>query len=306
MLMKQIAYDVAVVGGGPAGLSGAMLLARSRRRVIVCDDGQPRNAAAKTVNGFLCSDGISPFELRRRGTSECRRYGVVFCESTVVNVRYDNSTPSHAFSLELQNGLAVASRKLLLATGMKDTYPKLKGFDQFYGSSVHHCPYCDGWEHADSRLVAYGKGPAAAKLAITLLSWSNSVTCCTDGFHLDTATRQRLEEYQVTYRSEQLSRLNGNNRQLQSITFATGEPLDCDALFFSSDQAQRSPLAQMLGCECDEDRLIKVQGKQGSGVRGVFLAGDADGDVQFAIVAAAEGAIAATAINAELNEEDFP
>jgi thioredoxin reductase len=299
-------YDVAVIGAGPAGLSGALLLARSRRSVVVCDDGQPRNYAAHAVHGFLGSDGINPALLRRRGMEECKTYGVEFIESSVVIASREEADHSLMFHLGLKNGMSLKARKVLLATGVKDELPQLPGFQQFYGTTIHHCPYCDGWEHADKTLVAYGKGPSAAKLAVKLLAWSKSVICCSDGAAINDSDCCRLKKYGIRYRPETIKELVGTDGQLQSIMFSEGVPLACDALFFSAGHGQRSSIPEMLGCECNDRGLALKHGKQGSGNRGVFLAGDADGDVQFAIVAAAEGAVAATAINSELQDEDYP
>jgi len=299
-------FDVAIIGGGPAGLSAAITLSRARRRVIVCDHGRPRNYAAKAVHGFLGLDGIEPNALRRRAAEECYSYGVSFEHDEVIEASCPASQGKSLFEVKLKEGRTIRARKLLLATGVKDQLPELPGLENFYGTSIHHCPYCDGWEHRDKRLVAHGKGPSAAKLAVTLLQWSPSVTCCTDGEALDASETRRLQQYGIEYRGEHIGALAGNGGQLEEVHFVTGQPLQCDALFFSAGQGQRSSLPQMLGCKCDEDGLIKSEGKQGSGVCGLFLAGDVDGDVQFAIVAAAEGAIAATAINTELQEEDYP
>jgi thioredoxin reductase len=300
--VKRNTWDVAVVGGGPAGLSAALLLARSRRSVVVCDDGHPRNYAAKLVNGYLGLEGFSPSEIRKLGIAQCESYGVTFVNGRVTTAALQDE--SGLFRIELEEGDIVVTRKVLVATGMKDDLPKIKGFHEFYGTSVHHCPYCDGWEHRDQRLVAIGKGSSAAELAVTLRNWSKHVTCCSNGETLDTAAYERLDRLGINHRAESITELRGVGGQIREVHFSQRSSLECDALFFSAGQNQRSPIPQMLGCECDEDGLLVVKGKQGSGTRGLFLAGDADGDVQFAIVAAAEGAIAATAINKELIEED--
>jgi len=304
--MADDTFDVAIIGGGPAGLSAALLLSRSRRRVVVCDHGRPRNYAAKAVHGFLGLDGIEPSTLRKQAAEECSSYGVAFVHGEVVSASCRETKGKSLFQFELKSGRKIHARKLLLATGVKDQLPKLSGLSDFYGDSIHHCPYCDGWEHRDKRLVAYGKGFSGAKLAVTLLQWSPSVTCCTDGEPFGSGNRERLQKYGIEVRNERITALVGNDGRLEEVRFASGQSLECDALFFSSEQGQRSSLPKMLGCKCNDEGLVESKGKQGSGVRGLFLAGDADGDVQFAIVAASEGAIAATAINAELQEEDYP
>jgi thioredoxin reductase len=298
-------FDVAIVGGGPAGLSAALVLGRSRRRVVVCDHGKPRNYAAKAIHGYLGHDGISPAEFRQLGRKECETYALSFIDQKVVAASCQDIENRSMFQLKLQNGGLLQARKLLLGTGVEDRLPQIPRLNEFYGITVHHCPYCDGWEHRDKRLIAYGHGAPAAKLAVTLLAWSRDVTCCSDGSRLSSADMNTLRCHEVNVREERVVALVGNYGILEQVQFASGPPSPCDALFFSADQGQRSKLPQMLGCECNEDGLIDSTGKQGSGVRGLFLAGDADGDVQFAVVAAAEGAIAATAIHAELQEDGF-
>src|SRR3954464_502906 len=193
-------YDVAIVGGGPAGLSGALILGRSRRRVIVFDHSKPRNHAARNVHGYMGLDGIEPRELRRLGVSECKSYGVTFAEGEVMGGRREEVDYRSVFWLEFQSGVSLQARKLLLATGVVDELPELQGFHDFYGTTAHHCPYCDGWEHRDQRLVAYGKSKSAAKLAIRLLAWSKQVTCCTDGVVLPQPEIDSLRKYGINYR----------------------------------------------------------------------------------------------------------
>jgi thioredoxin reductase len=296
-------YDVGIIGGGPAGLSAALVLGRCRRRVILFDHGKPRNLAAVEMHGYLGRDGIPPLDFRSIGRREAERYDVEFVDAEVAEVRLRREQPSE-FEVRPGRGSVLRVRKLLLATGVTDCLPKIEHIADFYGKSVHHCPYCDGWEHRDKRLAALGEGDAAVGLALSLRTWSKQVTACTSGVSLKASDRQRCALNGIASREEIPMRLEGCNGQLQEIHFAAGPPLECDALFFCSDQFQRSQLPIALGCECDEQGLIVTRGKQDAGVRGLFLAGDADGDVQFAIVAAAEGATAATAINRELQDED--
>lgn len=296
-------YDVAIIGGGPAGLSAALVLGRCRRRVILLDHGKPRNYAAVEMHGYLGHDGIPPLKLRELGRRECEKYGVEFVDAVVTGACLCGEEPSE-FELQVEGRSTFTARKLLLATGVKDCLPDIEGINDFYGQSVHHCPYCDGWEHRDERLVAVGSGKAAVGLALSLRTWSDKVTACTSGQPVDADDRQRVERHGIALREEVPIRIEGRDGQLERIHFAAGLPLECDALFFSSDMVQRSKLPTAFGCECDEQGLIITEGKQRVGVCGLFLAGDADGDVQFAIVAAAEGATAATAINRELQDED--
>jgi thioredoxin reductase len=301
----SIDYEVAIVGGGPAGLSAAVVLGRARRRVVLFDHGQPRNSASRGVHCFLTQDGINPFELRDLGRREAESYGVEIIDREVIQAKQlacDESSPS-LFEIRTSDR-SVNVRALLLTTGMADCVPEIAGVKELYGQSVHHCPYCDGWEHRDQRLAAFGNGSAAVKLALTLRGWSHQVTACSHGASLSSADRQSLQRNKIEWREEKVKRLVPKDGKLAEIEFESGAPLACDALFFSAEQWQRSNLPEMLGCCVDEDNCVQTSDKQGTSIEGLFLAGDADGEVQFAIVAAAEGAIAATAINTMLQKQD--
>lgn len=301
-------YDVLIVGGGPTGLSAALLLGRCRRRVLVIDSGRPRNAAAQALHGYLSRDGINPHELLRLGRKESAGYGVEFLNAEVDTTRFMSSSaarePRLGFEVRTADGRTFCSRKLLLATGVRDVLPPIDGAKTYYGRGVYHCPYCDGWEHRDRRLVAYGSGPASVGLALALRTWSASVTACSDGKKLARKDRARLERNGIGLRTEPVARLEGSTTGLRALTFHEGPSLPCDALFFHTEQVQRSKLPGMLSCETKENHQVRTYEKQRTGVPGLYLAGDADGDVQFVIIAAAEGARAAVAINRELQDED--
>jgi thioredoxin reductase len=299
-------YDVAIVGGGPAGLSAAVVLGRARRRVILLDDGKPRNYAARGVRCFLGCDGIAPDALRELGRKEARHYGVQSVDAKVLAARRLPATGKGLARFELQTSdRTFVARALLLCTGVVDVLPDIANLRDFYGRSVHHCPYCDGWEHRDERLVAFGKtAKGAVNLSLSLRTWSPHVTACSDGERFDEQQRASLKKNDVKFRQERVVAMRGQGGVLQELAFESGPPIKCDALFFSSDQFQRSPLAAQLGVESDEDDLMRTGKKQNTRVDGLFLAGDADGEVQFAIVAAAEGAVAAVAINHFLQEDE--
>jgi thioredoxin reductase len=293
-------YDVIIVGGGPAGLSAALILGRCRRRIVVCDAGRPRNFAAMHVHGFLTRDGTEPAELQRLSREQLIPYGVEWRQAEVV----DGSCRERGFEVVLDNGERLESRKLLLATGVRDILPDFPGFDELYGRSIHHCPYCDGWEHRDQRLAAYGEGKAAVGLALSLRTWSDHVTACIQNGTLSEKDRQRCRDLNIEIRSESVKGLLSDAGVLRKIEFDSGPPLECDALFFNTAQVQRADLASRLGCSTDDWGAAETSARQRTSINGLFVAGDADRDVQFVIVAAAEGATAAVAINKELQGED--
>ncbi len=294
-------YDVVVVGGGPAGLSAALMLGRCRRRVLVCDSGRYRNAASAGVHGFLSRDGIKPIELVRIAREQLRPYGVLICESTVTNI----TGRSGRFRVDLDGGERIVTRRLLLATGMTDHIPPIEGIDELYGKSVHHCPYCDAWEHRDQPLAAYGNGHPGMGLAMSLKTWSADVVLLTDGpSRLSPSQKRELEDLDIPVRRERIERLESARGELRRIVFKNGDMLARRAIFFNTGQNQTCNLAERLGCEFTKRGAIKTDKFERTCVPGVFAAGDCSRDVQFVAVAAAEGAIAAEAINVELQEED--
>ncbi len=190
---------------------------------------------------------------------------------------------------------------------MRDELPDWPGLRECYGTSVHHCPYCDGWEHRDQRIAVYAKqSDQAAGLAIALRGWSQHITVLTGGDALSSEEANRLSRAGIAWREEPIIRLRHDQGQLQGVELRGDAIVPVDALFFESVQHRGCDLPRMLGVSCDDEFSGRTNRKQKTDVRGVFLAGDADGNVEFVVVAAAEGATAAVAINRELLEEDAP
>jgi len=293
-------YDVIIVGGGPAGLSAATILGRARRRVALFDDGRYRNEASRGIHGFLTRAGIHPAELRRIAREQLARYDVEYLCNHVTSVNRKETS----FEAILADNSRYESRKLLIATGVTDELPAVAGADRFYGAGVYHCPYCDGWELRDQPLAAYGK--SACGLAASLKTWSDDVVLCTDGpAALKPADAATLEQLGIPIRTEKIARLEGADR-LEQIVFAGGATLPRRGLFFATGQKQRSPLAAEIGCNFNRKGTVRTGKLEGTNVPGVYVVGDASKDVQLAIVAAAEGAKAAIAINTALQEENGP
>jgi thioredoxin reductase len=295
-------YDVIVVGAGPAGLSAALVLGRCRRSVLLLDAGEPRNARARAIHGYLTREGIGPDEFRRLARRELAEYSTVALEENEVLAARG---ADGGFEVTLRSGGARQARKLLLATGVVDQIPDIKGIDAFYGTSVHHCPYCDAWEVRDQALAVYGNGPGVASLAMTLRTWSTQLLVCTDGAaEFDEADRTMLARHAIPVREDRVRELVGHGHALERVIFQSGKPFDCRALFFSTGQRQRSSIAADLGCEFSDKGTVLTGRCETTNVPGVFVAGDASKATQFVIVAAAEGAEAACEINRSLEEAD--
>jgi thioredoxin reductase len=301
--MGETQFDVIIVGAGPAGLSAALILGRARRRVLVCDSARPRNASTRHLHGFLTRDGIAPAEFLRLAREQLAPYQAVELRETEV---VDGRQIASGFEVSLRTGEQLTSRKLLLATGVVDDVPAVTGLAALYGRSVFHCPYCDGWEMRDQPLAIYGNGETGSGLALELTLWSRDLALCTDGpARLSASQLQRLDQHKILVKENKIERLVGTDGVLERIVFANGESLARRGMFFSSGQRQGSNLPEKLGCEFTEQGCVWTGEYEKTSVPGLYVAGDASRLVQFVIVAAAEGAQAAVAINKELLEEDL-
>lgn len=306
---KTSVLDAVIVGGGPAGLNAALILGRACRRVVVIDSGLPRNRAAKKMNGFIGRDGTDPHRLLSDARAEIHRYGVQLVQDTVTDAAAVPDPAKYgvraAFAVVTKSGREYVARKLLFATGMYDELPPLPGVEACHGTSVHHCPYCDGWEHRGEHLLSYGKdAKAAVGLALALRGWSSEVTVLTDGTQLSADERERLAANGIAWCEEKLVELVHDQGQLRGVRLEAAEMLPASALFFNTDQRPNCQLPLKLGCATDESGRTETSEKQKTAHPGVFVAGDASGNVQMVVVAAAEGATAALAINRELQDED--
>jgi thioredoxin reductase len=264
--------DALVVGGGPAGLSAALVLGRARRRVLVLDTGKPANAVSNGVGGLLGHERVLPADLRRSGRAQLARLSNVEVRDGAV---LDVARRGGGFQVKLE-GSAVRSRALVLAHGLRYDPPALPGVEELWGRTVFHCPFCDGWEVRDRPLAVHGNGPAAARSALMVSTWSDDVLLCTDGpADLDDGARDALARAGVRVREERVRELAGSAGWLDRIEFETGPAEPRDAMFVRTVRDQPNDLAATLGCELTEAGTISVDADGRTGVPGVFAAGDA-------------------------------
>ena len=297
-------YDCIVIGAGPAGLSASLFLARYLRRTLTFHHNSPRNEYAHGVHGFLGHHGIRPGELLTRGRDEVTSHGGLIIEACVTAV--EAVSPEHfrvvAGDDETEQKVFDA-RRLVLATGLRDLTPDCPGFREFYGSSVHHCPDCDGYEVKNKRVAVLSHGKNAAGFTANLLTWTGQLTLLTDQGEIAKDDAAKLAALDVAIRTERVVGLEGDKstRQLQRVLFAEGEPLECDALFFNLGTKLATDFHEELGCRLDpECDLLWVDETQQTSIKGVYAAGDITPNSQLAVVAAAEGAMAAIHIHRSL------
>jgi len=296
-------FEVVVVGGGPAGLSTALLLGRMRRRTLVCDSGRYRNAAARAMHGYLTRDGASPAEFLRTARAEVARYGdVTLWRGEVTGAEL----VAGGFAVERAGAPGVRARKLVLATGVVDELPAIAGARELYGRGVHHCPYCDGFELRDQPLAVYARDEErGVGLALLLTRWSADVALCTDGpARLGDDQRVRLARHRIAVEERPIAGLEEEDGRLARVRFRDGLALERRGLFFCTGRHQPSELPRRLGCrEFDvPGSFVDRDGK--TSVAGLYIVGDASRDVLQVVVAAAEGCEAAIALNNELLRED--
>ena len=212
----------------------------------------------------------------------------------------------HRFAVAFKTGASVRARSIIVATGVVDELPAIPGIKALFGKSVHVCPYCDGWEHRNAPVAVYGRGDKGTNFAMLLRQWTDDLVLCTDGKSLSAEQKDRLRKRGVEVRgtSDRICLLEKNGC-LEAIRFKGGEALPRRALFFTTDQHPRSPLLEGLGCAYDEKGGLACDGDGKTNIPGVYVAGDVSRDVQLAIIAAAEGARAALAVNRYLLDQDL-
>lgn len=292
-------HDVAIVGGGPAGLTAALFLGRYLHSVVLIDSRDPRNWEARGIHGYLGLHGITPPELRARGRDEARRYGATLLDGCVSTARQEDDD---TFRLTLENGEEIASRRLVLAFGIRDVWPDVPGLEQCYGDTVHHCPDCDGYEARGTRTVVLAAGRKAAGMAFALSTWTRDITICTNGAppKMAAEVQKKLEALDVRIVRNPIARLLCEDSQVRSVVFDDDSAIECDRVFFAIGTYPADDLGVQLGCDRDDEGLIVIDEYCRTSVENLFAAGDITPGPRLAIAAAGQGAIAALAVHASL------
>ncbi len=285
--------DVLIVGGSAAGLSAAIVLGRSRRRVAVYDAGTPRNAVAAAAHGFFTRDGTPPAELIATGRAQLAEYGVPVHHELITHVERTEG----GFVARSERGTTIMSQYLILATGVRDILPDIPGLAPLWGSTAIHCPYCHGWEVRDQPFAVLAGGEMALTMARMIRNWSGDVAVCTNGELLTDEQQQVLGALEIPFYTAPIARLDADGAQLTGVVFADGAVLPRSAAFVRPAQQQRSTLPAELGCAFDDMGFVVVDAQQQTSVPGVYAAGDMTTPLQQIVFASAGGSRAAAFIN---------
>lgn len=290
--------DVGVVGAGYAGLSASLFLRRHRVEVIAFDGGPPRNHAASEVHGYLGLPSTSAAELIALGRRQVEESGGRIEPSPVERA----GLAEGGFRLEGPGGAEWRVRRVLLATGVRDLLPDIERFEEFYGSSVHVCPHCDGYEWRDQPIAVLSWNESSRDFVSKVSHWSRDVTLVSDGRQpdLSAADRDWLGSKGIALRTATIRSFEGQDGRLDGLRLEDGSVLPAAAAFFSLGEEHQTGLAEQLGCRLDESGAIEVDDEQHTSVEGVWAAGDVAGDSQFVAVASAHGVKAALDIHRTL------
>ena len=299
-MTNEIERDVVIVGGGPAGLSAALVLGRARQDVLVLDDGRPANRVARSIGGLLGHER-SPASLRRAGRRQLRKLlSVEVVEAEVLDLERDGA--GAALTVACPEGVTrIRVRAVLLANGLRYDPPEIPGLAPLWGRSVFHCVFCDGWEVADRPIALHARGPGAARLALLARAWSSDLVLCTDGPDgISPREREQLGAAGIRIRDERIARLDSHRRKLTRIVFESGPTEARAALFVRPRRSQPHALAERVGLELDDDGLIVADASGRTAVPAVYAAGDAAAAVRSVAIAIGSGARVATAMTADL------
>jgi thioredoxin reductase (NADPH) len=290
-------FDAVVVGGGPAGLSAALTLARAGRRTAVVDSGEYRNEPATNAHGILTRDGTSPEDLRRLGRDEVIGYGGHFIQGRVTDAAREDGV----FTLEMGDAGAVTASVLIVATGVVDELPDIPGLREAWGVGVVHCPYCHGAEHRGEPTAVMGRGESTYHLARLLRGWTDDITVVTNGPEdLDEEMERQLESEGTRIIRAHVARLRVAGADVEAIEFEDGRVLECRAVYLKPPQRFASPLAERLGARVTDEGRIDADPDGRTGVPGLFVAGDIVNRAQQVATAVGGGVWAGIAANHDL------
>ena len=303
--MKDV-FDCAVLGAGPSGLSASLTLGRARRSVALFDNDTNRNRVTQESHGFLTRDGITPAEFKNLGLAELEKYPAVHIyKETVQEVTQQKS--DELFKIVTSQGREYLAEKVIIATGIQETYPQIPEVSTYYGKSLFSCPYCDGWELRDQPLIAIAEDEETAfHMGKLLQNWSKDLIVATNGHKVSSQIERDLKKKGILIITDSIEKLSGVNGYLEKVVFTSGIEINRTGGFIVPSFYRPNPFAESLGCEIQDNGQIAIDDLNRTSQKNVYVAGEF---VQLApsslIISAAEGNKAAIAVNKDLTDERF-
>jgi thioredoxin reductase len=296
-------FDVIIIGGSYAGLSAALTLGRATRNVLVIDAGKPCNRQTPHSHNFLTHDGHKPTAISKAAKAEVLKYPTVrFLEGKAISAKQMDG----GFSVGVENGENFTARKILLATGLKDVLPDIKGLAECWAISAIHCPYCHGYEVKNEKIGLLMNGEHAFEMAKTLNHWNKDLTILTNGkSQLSAEQNEKLKSKSITIIEDEIVELLHCNGYLEDVVFKNGEKIALKAIYLKSDVEQHYNFNEQLGFELTDLKTIKVDEQQQSTAKGVYAAGDCATLFRSLSIITAAGTMAAVVMNKEMISEDF-
>lgn len=298
----RTSYDVLVIGGGAGGLNAALVLARARRTVAVVDSGQPRNAPSAHLHGFLSRDGLPPLSLLETGRAEIARYGAALIEGRVDQV---DAGEAGGYVVRLEGGAALSARHVVLASGLRDELPEIPGLRALWGTDVHVCPYCHGYEVRDRPIVVLGVHPASPGQALLLRQWTPHLTYVPHGLALTGEERERLDARGIEVAPGPVSTLLSRDGTLHAVELADGRTVECAGVFLFPRMTPNDGALEGLGCARDEQGWLVTDRAGRTSRAGLWAVGNVVDPRAQAVTAAGQGAAAAFALNHDLVDEEI-
>ncbi len=301
--MKNDDFEVIIVGGSYAGLSAAMSLGRSLRKVAIIDSGKPCNRQTPYSHNFLTQDGKTPAEIAATGKAQVANYDTVrFFEDFAVTGR----KTENGFEIDTRSGKTFRCKKLIFATGITDIFPDIRGFAECWGISVIHCPYCHGYEHRGKKTGIFSNGDRAFHLATLVYNLSKDVTLFTNGpAGFSTEQIHTLYKHSIKIEETPLTEISHKDGHVSSLRLSNGDVVSLDALYAGIPFTQHSDIPRLLGCELSELGYIKVDSMQKTTIGGVFACGDNSTFMRSVAASVASGNLTGAMVNAELASGSF-
>ncbi|MCY7674836.1 NAD(P)/FAD-dependent oxidoreductase [Bacillus safensis] len=294
--------DCAIIGGGPAGLSAALVVGRGRKQVIVFDDELPRNRVTQESHGFITNDGMTPFEIRQAGEADLQKYpNIKIKRNRIVDIQ----KKEESFTLLTHEGDAFEAKKIILATGLQDILPEIEGIHDVYGKTLFSCPFCDGWELKDKALALIAENQRTLHMAKLLSNWTKDLIVFTNGHVLAEEDKALLTAHSIQVIDVPIVSIDHDNGQLRALQLANGEIVRREGGFVASEFKQSAPFAEKLGCQMTKNAGIETDILGRTTVSGVFACGDNLGGPAQLVLAAAAGSQAGMGVIHELVQEEF-